>query len=105
VHYNSSKTSADEVVAELTHLPGVKAIAFQADLSGYEGVHQLHAAVVAEMGHPDILFNNSGVTNKVVGPHGDIQDISAEEFESTWRTNAGTSFLVSQNFCGNEGCN
>ncbi|KAF8197061.1 NAD-binding protein [Pholiota molesta] len=96
VHYNSSKAKADEVVAELAHLPGVKVIAFQADLSGYEGVHKLHAAVVAEMGHPDILFNNSGVTSKVVGPHGDIQDISAEEFESTWRTNAGTSFLLTQ---------
>lgn len=67
-------------------------------------MHKLHAAVVAEMGHPDILFNNSGVTNKVIGPQGNIQDISAEEFENTWRTNTGTSYLVSQIFYGNEAC-
>ncbi|KAF9483667.1 NAD-binding protein [Pholiota conissans] len=96
VHYNSSKEKAEEVVSELIALPEVKAVAFQADLSEYEGVHKLHAAVIAEMGHPDILFNNSGVTNKVIGPQGDIQDISAEMFERTWRTNTGTAFLLTQ---------
>ncbi|KAF8966072.1 NAD-binding protein [Flammula alnicola] len=96
VHYNASKSKADEIVSELTQLPGIKAAAFQADLSAYDNVRNLHAAVVAEMGHPDVLFNNSGVTNTVIGPQGNIQDISVEEFESTWRVNAGSSYLLTQ---------
>ncbi|KAF5319409.1 hypothetical protein D9619_008631 [Psilocybe cf. subviscida] len=94
VHYHSSKERADDVVSEIKKIDtNLRAVTFQADLSGYDGARKLHADVVRDMGHPDILFNNSGVTNKVLGLQGDIQDISAEEFENTWRTNTGTSFL------------
>lgn len=73
----------------------IRAAAFQADLSGYPGVRALHSAVVAELGHPDILFNNSGVTTKTVGPQGNIEDVSVEDFEVTWKTNTASSYLVS----------
>lgn len=46
------------------------------------------------MGHPDILFNNAGVTKKALGSTGSIHDISAEMFEDTWRTNIGTHYKV-----------
>lgn len=76
-------------------MKGINAVAFQADLSDYNNVRKLHAEVVHHMGHPDILFNNSGTTNRVIGPNGNIEDVSVEEFESTWKTNTGSSYLVS----------
>ncbi|KXN91312.1 3-oxoacyl-[acyl-carrier-protein] reductase FabG [Leucoagaricus sp. SymC.cos] len=96
VHYNSAEAKANELVKELEGLPGVRAAAFQADLSGYDGARKLHADVVRVLGHPDILFNNAGVVSSVIGPNGNIQDISAETFEATWRTNTGTAFLLTQ---------
>jgi 3-oxoacyl-[acyl-carrier protein] reductase len=51
--------------------------------------------VVQKLGHPDVLFNNAGATNSFIGPQGDIQSVSIEEFEATWRLNAGCSYLVS----------
>lgn len=98
VHYNSSKAKADTVVSDLRTL-GVNATAFQADLSEYDNVRKLHADVVQQMGHPDILFNNSGITNSVIGAQGDIESVSIEEYENTWRVNAGSSYLVSGNHC------
>lgn len=73
---------------------GVGAAAFQADLSSYDNVRKLHGDVVKTLGNPDILFNNSGILNGVIGPNGNIQDISAEQFEVTWKVNTGTAFLV-----------
>jgi 3-oxoacyl-[acyl-carrier protein] reductase len=74
--------------------PDVKSEVFQADLSTYDGARALHAEVVEKMGPIEVLFNNSGVTNKMLGRKGSIEDMSPEEFESTWRTNCGTAFLV-----------
>ena len=93
MHYNSAASTAQALVTELTAL-GVKATAFQADLSSYDGARKLHAEVVAAMGHPDVLFNNSGTTYTKIGTFGNIQDMSPEEFEATWRTNTGTHYLV-----------
>jgi 3-oxoacyl-[acyl-carrier protein] reductase len=68
---------------------------FQADLSDYDNVRKLHTDVINTLGNPDILFNNSGVLNGAIGPNGNIQDVSVEVFEETWRTNTGTAYLVS----------
>ncbi|KAF8804070.1 putative 3-oxoacyl-reductase FabG [Phlegmacium glaucopus] len=95
VHYNSSKAKADDLVIQLEQL-GVRAVSVQADLSAYDSVRRLHAEVVQKLGHPDVLFNNSGATNSFIGPQGDIQSISIEEFEDTWRLNAGSSYLLTQ---------
>ncbi|KAF4622201.1 hypothetical protein D9613_009360 [Agrocybe pediades] len=96
VHYNSAKDAADTLVSQLTGTHGVKAVAFQADMSNYDAVRKLHAQVVQEIGHPQILFNNAGLTNSVIGPQGDIQSVSVEEFEATWRVNTGSSYLLTQ---------
>lgn len=93
VHYNAAKAKADALVAELTQI-GVKAIAFQAEMGDFDQVRKLHADVVEQMGHPDVLFNNAGRTNTVVGMWGDIGSISIEEFEQTWRVNTASSYLV-----------
>ena len=94
VHYNSAEEKAAELVSQLHALPGVKAAAFQGDLSDYDNVRKLHREVVATLGHPDILFNNSGSTGRIIGPQGDIESISIQEFEDIWRLNTGSSFLV-----------
>jgi 3-oxoacyl-[acyl-carrier protein] reductase len=94
VHYNSAASTANDLVSKLK-AKSVKADAFQADLSTYDGARKLHAEVVKSMGHPTILFNNAGLT---LGKSGvkSIQEISVEDFENTWRANCGTAFLLTQ---------
>lgn len=94
VHYNSAVDTANSLVKELESL-GVRAAAFQADLSSYDEARRLHAEVVTELGHPNILFNNAGVTQGKSGVK-DISEITVEDFEATWRANCGTSFLLTQ---------
>lgn len=96
IHYNSpsSRDKASQLIAELTQCPGVRAAAFQADLSSYDATRAFYAEVVKDLGNPNILLSNHGVTGPRIGPEGDIADVSPEAFEETWRTNAGTHFLV-----------
>lgn len=102
VHHSSdaSKANADALVSELTKSDGVRAAAFQADLSSYEQAKRLHEEVVQRLGHPDIFFGNHGATAKTIGPSGDIQDISPEVFEQTWRLNTGTNYYVRPRLSG-----
>ncbi|KAF1988732.1 3-oxoacyl-reductase [Aulographum hederae CBS 113979] len=93
VHYNSASDVADSLVEELRG-KSVKAEKFQADLTKYDEVRKLHKAVTETMGDPTILFNNAGLTGKWGAKS--IQDVSIEEFESTWRANAGQAFLLTQ---------
>ncbi|PSR73179.1 hypothetical protein PHLCEN_2v10956 [Hermanssonia centrifuga] len=97
VHHSSdaSKSKAQDLIAELTQHEGVRAAAFQADLSTYENTKSLYDDVVKRLGHPDILFGNHGATKKTIGPTGDIGDISPELFEETWKLNTGTNFYLS----------
>ena len=94
VHYNTAADTAATLVSELQSL-GIEVHAFQADLSSYEDTRKLHAAIVKELGHPTILFNNAGLTMGKSGVK-DISEISMEEFEQTWRANCGTAFLLTQ---------
>lgn len=96
VHFHQAVQKAEELVLNLEKM-GVKSVAFRADLSNYDNVRQLHTDVVNTLGNPDILFNNSGILNGALGPNGNIQDVSVEKFEETWRTNTGTAYLVSDN--------
>jgi 3-oxoacyl-[acyl-carrier protein] reductase len=94
VHYNSASDTAATLVKDLRAL-GVRAESFQADLSQYDQVRRLHEEVVSKLGHPTILFNNAGTTsNKTLIKA--ISDISIEDFESTWRANTASAFLLTQ---------
>lgn len=42
----------------------------------------------------DVLFVNHGATGRVIGPNGDIQKISPEMFEKSWRLHTGSTFRV-----------
>ncbi|KAJ3761318.1 NAD-binding protein [Lentinula raphanica] len=97
VHYNAAQEKAQALAHTLqTISPDVHAVVFQADLSDYDSVRQLHSQVVEKMGHPDILFNNAGATIKAIGRMGNIQDVSIEDFEKTWKLNTGSSYLLTQ---------
>lgn len=93
VHYNSASDKANALVTEL-EANGVRARAFQADLSSYDEAHKLHQEVTETLGDPTILFNNSGITLK--SGVKDIGEISVDDFEKTWRTNCGTAYLLTQ---------
>ncbi|KAJ7641456.1 NAD-binding protein [Roridomyces roridus] len=97
VHYSSARDTAEALVTELIQLPGgIRAQAFQADMGDYDQVRALYASVVDALGHPDILFNNAGMSGPKVGPQGDIETVSLEDFELTWKVNTGSSFLLTQ---------
>lgn len=95
IHYNANSTYAASLQGELEQL-GVHSAAFQADMGDYDEVRRLHREVVGSMGHPDVLFNNAGTTGKVIGREGQIEDLDMAVFESTWKVNAGSSFLLTQ---------
>ena len=97
VHHSSeaSKPKANEIVAELKGL-GIRAAPFQADLSTYEATKKLFDDVVETLGHPDILLGNHGASMKHIGPTGNVEDVSPELFEETWRVNTGTNYYVSR---------
>ncbi len=95
IHYHSAKDKATSLADELKAANAqVDAKAFQADLGNIDDVKRLYAEVVAQMGHPNILFNNAGITGPRIGPRGNIEDVSLEEFERTWKTNTAQAFLV-----------
>ncbi|KAI0085902.1 3-oxoacyl-reductase [Irpex rosettiformis] len=105
IHYasDSSKVKAEHLIKEFTQLSQseepslvIRAAAFQADLSTYENAKKLHDDVVLTLGHPDIFFGNHGITKSVIGPNGNLGDISPQMFEETWRTNTGTNFYLAQ---------
>ncbi|KIK54767.1 hypothetical protein GYMLUDRAFT_87926 [Collybiopsis luxurians FD-317 M1] len=97
VHYSSAKDKAQNLSKNLQGTaPGVRAVIFQADLSDYDGVRQLYNQVVQTMDHPDILFNNARALVKTIGRMGNVQDVSIDEFEMTWKLNAGSGYLLTQ---------
>jgi len=60
VNYSSSKTGADQAVAEITRKGG-KAVAVQADVSKQADITKLFAETKKAYGHVDILVNNAGI--------------------------------------------
>jgi NAD(P)-dependent dehydrogenase (short-subunit alcohol dehydrogenase family) len=76
-------------------LPAGTYTMFQGNLSSYDVVRAMHAAVVAKLGPIDILFSNHGQTGQMLGRGGNIEDLRLEEFEAAWKTNTASHFLVS----------
>ena len=94
LHYHTEHDVANALVEELRAL-GVRVAAFPADLADFDATRAMHKRVVEELGHPDILYSNAARAGTVLGIKGRVQDISIEEFETSWRVNAGSAFLVS----------
>jgi len=96
LHYHHASSKASDIVNDLTASYGIRCQKFQADLNDYDQVRKLHADIVSAMGHPDILYNNSGTVHKIIGFKGSIEDITMEMFEETWRINNASHFLLTQ---------
>ncbi len=89
-HYSSTKTGAEEGVAEAVAM-GVKAKAFQADFSKLEDVQRLGTEVLAEFGRIDILVNNAGITfNKP------FLKVEPAQFEKIYDVNIRAAFFLTQ---------
>jgi len=81
IHYNSasSKADADKTVAAIEAL-GVKAIAFQADLTSAKAVEQLFADTIAAVGRPDIAINTVGKVLKK--PMAEVSEVEYDEMSA-----------------------
>ncbi|TLD69321.1 glucose 1-dehydrogenase [Phragmitibacter flavus] len=90
VNYASSKTGADQVVAEITAAGG-KAVAVQGDLAKPEDITRLVAETVAAFGKIDILVNNAGVYE-----FGPLEDITPEHFHRQFDVNVLGLLLTTQ---------
>ena len=70
-------------------LPGARA--FACDVADPASVERAFAAVRAEIGEVDVLVYNAGS-----GVWGSVEDITAADFEASWRTNALGALLVAK---------
>tara|TARA_R110002072_G_scaffold13481_1_gene56615 strand:- start:29496 stop:30269 length:774 start_codon:yes stop_codon:yes gene_type:complete len=84
---SEAQAAADEIASGY----GVKAAAFQADVSNPEDVEAMVAKAVAEFGQIDILFNNAGIN--IRGP---IDELSYEEFQKVQDINVNGVWLCSR---------
>ena len=82
-----AQAAADAIVSDY----GVKAVAFQADVSQPADVDAMVARAVDEFGRIDILFNNAGIN--IRGP---IDELSYEEFQKVQDVNVNGVWLCAR---------
>jgi len=80
------KTVADEIRAR-----GGEALEAPADVTSASAVRAAFDAIRATLGAPEVLLYNAGS-----GTWGTIADVTPEQFESAWRTNAFGAFLCAR---------
>lgn len=73
---------------------GGRALAYVCDVSDPDQVRSTFAAVVEELGRPDILFNNAGIA----GPETSAPDTSIEDFDRCVAVNLRAAFVCSGEF-------
>jgi NAD(P)-dependent dehydrogenase (short-subunit alcohol dehydrogenase family) len=83
-----------EEVAELVRGLGRRALVVPMDLRDADSIEAGARAAEAEFGRVDVLVNNSGVG----GPSKPLWELSAEEWEDTFRVNVTGTFLVCKAF-------
>ena len=81
VNYNTSKTEADNLVAQIEN-GGGRALALQADVSDDREARQLISRAVDQFGRLDLLINNAGWTRFI--PHHELDRLSDEILDNTW---------------------
>jgi 3-oxoacyl-[acyl-carrier protein] reductase len=90
VNYVADVTSAESLVKELRG-NGIKAAAFQADVSDPAETSRLVDAVVQEFGGLDLLASNAGVEY-----FGALESITPSDFDRVFRINVGGQLFVTQ---------
>ncbi len=83
-------SKADAVARAIEH-EGGRAIAIGADVSRSADVQRMIDRTVAELGPPDILFNNAGIS-----PAGRITDISEADWDECLNIDLKSVFLASR---------
>ncbi len=89
IHYNSagSQADADQTVAAIEAM-GVKAVAFQADLTSAKAVEQLFANTIAAVGRLDIAINTVGKVLKKP-----MAEVSEAEYDEMSAVNSKSAFF------------
>lgn len=90
VHYSSSKSGADAVVAAIT-AKGGKAVALGADVSKPEDIKRLFTEAKTALGRLDILVNNAGVYE-----FAPLDQITPEHFRKQYDLNVLGLLLATQ---------
>ncbi|KAI4739042.1 NAD(P)-binding protein [Aureobasidium sp. EXF-12298] len=92
VNYQSSKSSADEVVREIEATgSGAKAIAIQADVSKVSEIERLFQETKKHFGKIDIVMSNSGTES-----WDKTEEITEEKYDHVFNLNARAQFFVGQ---------
>jgi NAD(P)-dependent dehydrogenase (short-subunit alcohol dehydrogenase family) len=79
-------------VSVVIHETGRKVIRHPGDIGSLEYAKTLVSIAIQELGRLDIVVNNAGFQMT----HDDIEEIPAEEFEHTFRTNVFGTFFLTQ---------
>ena len=90
VNYRSSKTDAEQVVAEITS-GGRRALVWQADVSLRDEVVGMLAAVERTFGRLDILVNNAGIFFPAK-----FEQLTEDQWDTILDTNLKSQFLCAQ---------
>jgi 3-oxoacyl-[acyl-carrier protein] reductase len=93
VNYAHSMSEAREAVAALRAL-GVRADAFEADVSDWEAAPALVAAVESRLGPVDVLVNNAGITRHV--PFDDLDGVRRDDWDRILAVNLGGAFACAR---------
>lgn len=92
VNYQSSKSSADEVVREIEATgSGAKAVAIQADVSKVSEIERLFQETKKHFGKIDIVMSNSGTES-----WDKTEEITEEKYDHVFNLNARAQFFVGQ---------
>ena len=91
VNYNSSKSSADELVERINGQGNGKAIAVKADMASLEDGKKLVEDSVKEFGRVDIL-----VLNAALVIDGTLDDITEERFDKHFELNVKVPLFIVQ---------
>lgn len=93
VNYRSSRSSANETVAECLAKGAPRAWACSADIANSAQRTQLVENLVDETGRIDVLVNNAGISSPV---RGDMLEVTPENWDTVLNTNlTGPYFLTS----------
>jgi len=88
INYCSRQSDADNVIKEL-EAAGVRALAFQADLSGMPAARDLIRKVHEQWGRIDILVNNAGITRDK-----SMRKLTDDDWNAVLDTNLGSVYAT-----------
>ncbi|SRR6266852_3846921 len=90
IHYNRSKSEADDAVAEIKKL-GRKSVALQADLCNVAEIKRLFQQTAEQFGRLDVLVNSAA--NFL---HSDLEDTTEKLWDAALDTNLKAPFFCAQ---------